>query len=220
MGYEKYGPPPSGAPQDGHMQEALRAQFAAPAGARSAATERVPATSRRNWMAITAFLLVLVGAGPIGVVFAILGLFAARRGLATNRRLAATALVLNLAASVVLIIVVVDPGDTSGLGSVSYADIAVGDCVRQPRGFKEEGGELASQYVGRASCDTAHWGQVYYLDALKGNVYPGDDAIELSAEGLCYSSLRGPTSTQRASIRPSSRTSCPRKTRGTPLIAP
>jgi len=136
-------------------------------------------------MATTSFLLLFVGAGPIGLVFAVLGLSAARRGLATNRGLAVGSLVLNLVATVALFLIVVDPWDDRG--RAQYADISVGECVKEPKGWTDEGGVLSTDYVARAACDGKHWGQVYFRGELRGIPYPGDDATAAKADDLCYS---------------------------------
>jgi hypothetical protein len=138
-------------------------------------------------MGTLAFTVALVGAGPVGVVLAILGIRAANKGLATNRGLAITALVLNVAVTAIVIGIVFNPGAVKG-ERVALDAIAIGECVNKPANWVDEATQkIDYEYVFRIACDTAHWGEVYYRGTLRGPTYPGDDESARLAEDECYS---------------------------------
>jgi len=148
------------------------------------------ATTQRNWMGITSLVLGLLGGGVLGAVLGGLGIAGARRGTATNRTIAVWGLVLNIAFPVLIFGGILLAGLVDSVVSkdrVSYGELPVGECVKQPGGWSDEAADLATDQVTRISCDETHWGQVYYRGRLTGNVYPGESAIQVEAEDLCYS---------------------------------
>jgi hypothetical protein len=71
--------------------------------------------------------------------------------------------------------------------SVSYKDLATGDCVLQPGGWNNTDGLLDSNHLKVVPCDNEHWGQVYYTKAVQDATYPGDDAMDSKSVEFCES---------------------------------
>lgn len=148
------------------------------------------ASSRKNWMGVTSLILGLVGGGVLGAIFGGLGISAANRGEATNKKMATWGLVLNIAVPVLFfggMVVIGGIASVFGADRVSFNDLAVGDCVGKPAGWNDVGEELDSDFVDKLSCDEPHWGQVYETATLSGSTYPGDDDLVVRAEAMCIS---------------------------------
>jgi len=153
-------------------------------------TGPVGATTQRNWMGITSLVLGILGGGVLGAVLGGMGIAGARRGTATNRTIAVWGLVLNIAFPVLILGGILIAGLVDSVVSkdrVSYGELSVSECIKEPGGWSDEAGELTTDQVTKISCDETHWGQVYYRGRLPGNVYPGEAAIQVAAEDVCYS---------------------------------
>jgi hypothetical protein len=144
----------------------------------------------KNWMGITSLILGLLGGGVLGAIFGGLGISAAKEGRATNRTMAIWGLVLNITVPVLLVTgFLVTAVTTGGLSDdqVLYTKIAVGECVKEPAGWNNEGKVISVRYFTRVACDKPHWGQVYYRGVLESDSYPAHDQMVTLSEDACYS---------------------------------
>ncbi len=147
-----------------------------------------PASTERNWMGIASIILGLLGGGVIGVVLGWLGVVAAREGRATNGRTARAGVILNIVAMVVLVgvaIVAMDMASSRGSSQNAWSSLAVGNCVNQSPGAKNNSQVTMPK---RVSCQDAHWGQVYFKATATGDAYPGGSALTKQAN-VCVSKM-------------------------------
>lgn len=146
-------------------------------------------STERNWMGILAMILAILTVTLPALVLAGMGLNAASQGRATNRGLALSALIVAIVWPIVLIGSVVAIGSAfDGAGEQrSTQELYLGECIRQPSGWSDEGGELPSAYVRVVGCDEEHWAQVVHVGYLTGfGAYPADDELWASADDICY----------------------------------
>ena len=144
----------------------------------------------KNWMGVASLVLSVVGMWLLGLIFGILGINAANKGRANNRAMSIWGVSVSVAwvmGTVVAVVVVGFAVGAIGENHVPYSGLAVGDCIQEPAGWVDGGSDLRTPDVTRVSCAKQHWGQVYYLDVLGGTDYPGDDAVQASAEDMCFS---------------------------------
>jgi len=148
------------------------------------------ARSDRNWMGITSLVLGLVGGGLLGLAFGIGGIRAAKEGRANNRTLAIWGVVTNIVSPIVLLgfaLSVGNFGTAFNNNSVSYDNLAIGDCVKEPGGYGDAGGELDSVYLSVIPCEEEHWGQVYFSAPIEASTYPGDAEVDAQSVAICES---------------------------------
>ena len=145
-----------------------------------------PASTERNWMGVTSIVLACLGGGLLGIVLGRLGVVAARKGRATNARLASWGLILNVVVPLVIVGVFLAVGgaskDTNGS---QWEAVAVGDCLAPPAAKGEGPGGFAPVVV---ACGGQHWSQVYFKGTLTGGAYPGGAALTQQAKEMCASS--------------------------------
>lgn len=148
------------------------------------------ARSDRNWMGITSLILGLVGGGLLGLAFGIGGVKAAKEGRANNRTMSIWGVVLNIVSPIVLIVFAVSVGNSGGAffsNSVAYNKLSIGDCVKEPGGYNDEGGQLDSNFLTVLPCDEEHWGQVYFSAPIESSTYPGDAEVDAQSVTICES---------------------------------
>ena len=148
------------------------------------------ARSDRNWMGITSLVLGLVGGGLLGLAFGIGGVKAANEGRANNRTMSIWGVVLNIVSPIVLIVFAVSGGhfgDAFMTNNVAYNKLSIGDCLKEPGGYNDEGGKLDSNYLTVLPCDEEHWGQVYFSAPIESSTYPGVAEVDAQSVTICES---------------------------------
>jgi len=202
MGYQAYGPPPSGEPvwqgaqpQPDPVAHPPTYPVAYPPTYPVAYPPTYPppvgsVRVDRNWMGITSLVLGLMGGGLLGAIFGGLGISAAKVGRATNKTMATWGLVLNIAMPVLLLGAFLAVGVATGGfvdQRVPFTQIAVGECVQRPAGLSGDGKEASVRYFTRVPCDQKHWGQLYHRGVLPNGEYPSKDEMVALSRDACYS---------------------------------
>ncbi len=214
MGNQDYGPPPSGDPVWRATQPPTPARdadtplgvHAAPPMSAAMPTQYAQAypgsyptpyavaprgsATDKNWLGTASLVLSIVGVWVLGLIFGILGISAAKSGRANNRAMSiwGTSISVAWVLACVTAVVALSSAHVSIFGDRSpYSQLAVGDCIQKPLGWEDAGSDLRASQATKVSCDTRHWGQVYFRDTVSGSSYPGDAAVKARAEQLCSS---------------------------------
>jgi len=198
VGIDKYGPPPSGDPREpgGPVPTAgppqVRADHPAQPPFEAPASFAVdgPARKDKNWLGVASLIAGLLGALPLSIGLGIGGLRAAKDRRANNRPVAIVGLVASVAAPIVYTVLALNYfglSDKLAEKSVSYKDLAKGDCVLEPGGWNDTGGVLETNHLKVVPCVNDHWGQVYYIKAVQDATYPGDAAMDAKSVEFCES---------------------------------
>lgn len=166
-----------------------------PSGMPSSAVPPPPpvaaSSTKNNWQGIVAAITGVLGLGLLGIIFGALGLQSVKAHLATNRGLALTGVIAGgfwIVAGLGLAIV----GGVSGWGSPTgstftyFEDLKVGDCFAKHGDAAQEGEDFLVTGLYTMSCESPHYGEVYYIDTIAGSTFPGtEEAAALTDDG-CF----------------------------------
>jgi hypothetical protein len=169
-------------------------------------------------MGLSAFIASLVGAGVVGIILGHLGLRAVRRREATNRPLALAGTVLGYAGVVIISGALVATGAVAGFmpfggsgaapnvtftpaaatdaytvdSTLTTADrwfgLALGDCVLTFDTATDPTDPLIEKPK-VVPCTDAHYGEVYAIASIEGDVPPDDAAFRLQSREVCAGPL-------------------------------
>lgn len=151
-----------------------------------------PQRTGTNALAVASFVLGLIALVPVSVVLGIVGLVSGTRKQQRGRGFAVAGLVLSglwvvggmagLIGSAVYASSHGAPGTRYAPGARAFSALSPGTCFNRPAGS-------TSQYVSVVACDTDHNGQFLAVVKLPDTgLYPGDTALENSADAACMDS--------------------------------
>jgi len=152
----------------------------------------VQTTPSINGFAIAGFILGLVSAVLLSVIFSIIGLVQIRRRRQRGTGLAVAGLVLSGAWVVGIVVIIVimaasqahrsTTGTITGSGQVNIFSLRVGDCFQNPPAGQTV---LGVAQVTALRCTTPHNAQVFAQFNATDATYPGRHALVLEAENGC-----------------------------------
>ncbi len=143
----------------------------------------------KNWQGSISLILAVIGLGMVGLFFGILGLKSAKAGRANNRGMALAGTILGGLSFVAIPILVVLSLTTNLLApSIQPNDLNVGDCV-QRTGLATSGEPQQVAGVKTASCERAHYGEVFYQGALTGTVRPNQTDLSADVSDRCFAQV-------------------------------
>ncbi len=152
----------------------------------------VPTNPSFNGFAIAGFVLGLVSAVLLSVIFSIIGLVQIRRRRQRGKGLAVAGLVLSGVWVVVIVVIIVvtaasqahrsTAGTITGSGQVDIFSLRLGDCFQNPPPGQAM---LGMAQVTAVRCTTPHNAQVFAQFNATDVTYPGRQALVLEARHGC-----------------------------------
>jgi hypothetical protein len=143
-----------------------------------------------NWQGIVAAILGLLGSPLLGVLFGVMGLRSFRAGTANNRGLALTGIVAGSSWFALIIVGgigfgALGWGSPAGTTFTSFGDVKLGDCFADGGGEPSAGSSARVKGLYTIDCERPHYGEVYHVDRMTQDVYPGLDESAGIAEKVC-----------------------------------
>ena len=148
-----------------------------------------PAQTGTNPFAIAALVLGLIGAFPLGIIFALVALRQVRRTGQQGKGMAIAGLILSVLWLIAIVVMVSlfladraerdESGAISQGGDVMVHDLQVGDCMN---GLKEADVVLT---VDAVSCSEPHDAELYATVEVPDGDWPGINELSLPAEQRC-----------------------------------
>ncbi|PKQ27295.1 MAG: hypothetical protein CVT64_02375 [Actinobacteria bacterium HGW-Actinobacteria-4] len=137
-----------------------------------------------NWLGGVSLRLVFFGGLP-GLISGLLGLWAVKKGKATNRGEAVVGVVMNGLVFGLLAIAIGASVLPGVFGPERTEELSLGDCFDEPEVVTQSGTDVVEMFTLR-SCDEPHFGEVYYVGTLTDTAYPRADEVAVRIDEQCY----------------------------------
>jgi len=175
-------PPPQAEQQPGQSYGAPQYPYPPPgAGYPGVPPQQATTTSG---FAIASLIFGIIGGVLFSVIFGIIALGKTKDGKQRGRGMAVAGLVLSgiwvaLLVVAIVLVAVSDSGDT-----VKATAIKIGDCINTPSSDTENVASLP-----KIPCDQPHEGEVYAMNRVPGDEFPGQTALEDIHQAQCLADL-------------------------------